>query len=151
MNCNFDYLLFMYRPDFDLKKNVLILIFFSLAYSAKMTAIDDWFTWCQSCRHGGHASHLLEWFAEHSECPVTGCNCKCSTLDHTARLAAESWPEFQSVLCKTLLLWKLGTNYTWHFLLCGSLQKTKRFGICQNTWTKLQRFYFNRAAKTVNA
>uniref|UniRef100_A0A8W8M393 GATOR2 complex protein MIO zinc-ribbon like domain-containing protein n=1 Tax=Magallana gigas TaxID=29159 RepID=A0A8W8M393_MAGGI len=59
-------------------------------YSAKMTAIDDWFTWCQSCRHGGHASHLLEWFAEHSECPVTGCNCKCSTLDHTARLAAES-------------------------------------------------------------
>ncbi|XP_078320421.1 GATOR2 complex protein MIOS-B-like isoform X1 [Crassostrea virginica] len=59
-------------------------------YSSKMTAIDDWFTWCQSCRHGGHASHLWEWFAEHSECPVTGCNCKCSTLDHTARLNAES-------------------------------------------------------------
>ena len=23
------------------------------------------FTWCQSCRHGGHASHLIDWFAEH--------------------------------------------------------------------------------------
>ncbi|XP_061193802.1 GATOR2 complex protein MIOS-like isoform X3 [Saccostrea echinata] len=59
-------------------------------YASKMTAIDDWFMWCQSCRHGGHASHLWEWFAEHSECPVTGCYCKCSTLDHTSRLNAES-------------------------------------------------------------
>ncbi|XP_056008065.1 GATOR complex protein MIOS-like isoform X2 [Ostrea edulis] len=59
-------------------------------YSVKMTAIGDWFTWCQSCRHGGHASHLWEWFAEHSECPVTGCQCKCFTLDHSARLNAES-------------------------------------------------------------
>jgi hypothetical protein len=23
------------------------------------------FTWCQTCRHGGHASHLIDWFAEH--------------------------------------------------------------------------------------
>ena len=21
-----------------------------------------WFTWCQSCRHGGHANHMAEWF-----------------------------------------------------------------------------------------
>lgn len=21
-----------------------------------------WFTWCQTCRHGGHAHHLMEWF-----------------------------------------------------------------------------------------
>ncbi|VDQ02596.1 unnamed protein product, partial [Trichobilharzia regenti] len=24
--------------------------------------IADWFVWCQACRHGGHASHLIEWF-----------------------------------------------------------------------------------------
>jgi len=41
----------------------------------------DWFTWCQSCRHGGHASHLLHWFSLHTDCPVTGCNCKCAQLD----------------------------------------------------------------------
>jgi hypothetical protein len=23
------------------------------------------FTWCQTCRHGGHASHLIDWFSEH--------------------------------------------------------------------------------------
>lgn len=41
----------------------------------------DWWTWCQSCRHGGHATHLAEWFDTHRECPVTDCTCKCSTLD----------------------------------------------------------------------
>lgn len=41
----------------------------------------DWFTWCQSCRHGGHAQHITQWFSEHTECPVTGCSCKCMTLD----------------------------------------------------------------------
>ena len=40
-----------------------------------------WMMWCQSCRHGGHAEHLLDWFAHHSECPVSGCNCKCAMLD----------------------------------------------------------------------
>lgn len=37
---------------------------------------DSWFTWCQSCRHGGHAKHMMEWFQSHSECPVTDCKCK---------------------------------------------------------------------------
>ena len=23
---------------------------------------DNWFTWCQNCKHGGHALHLIEWF-----------------------------------------------------------------------------------------
>jgi len=41
----------------------------------------EWFTWCQTCRHGGHADHLLEWFESHSVCPVTGCACKCGSLD----------------------------------------------------------------------
>ncbi|KAJ0176372.1 hypothetical protein K1T71_007551 [Dendrolimus kikuchii] len=40
-----------------------------------------WFSWCVACRHAGHATHLLEWFKEHTECPVSSCNCQCSTLD----------------------------------------------------------------------
>ncbi|RKP27137.1 hypothetical protein SYNPS1DRAFT_6701, partial [Syncephalis pseudoplumigaleata] len=38
---------------------------------------DLWFTWCQSCRHGGHAAHLLEWFEDHERCPVSDCRCRC--------------------------------------------------------------------------
>ncbi|KAL0882791.1 hypothetical protein ABMA27_016339 [Loxostege sticticalis] len=40
-----------------------------------------WFSWCVACRHGGHAQHLLQWFKEHTECPVSSCTCHCSTLD----------------------------------------------------------------------
>lgn len=47
----------------------------------KLTEFGDWFTWCQTCRHGGHASHLTQWFQTHKECPVTGCLCKCASLD----------------------------------------------------------------------
>ncbi|ESP00159.1 hypothetical protein LOTGIDRAFT_238666 [Lottia gigantea] len=43
----------------------------------KLTKLADWFTWCQSCRHGGHASHITTWFRDHLECPVTSCSCKC--------------------------------------------------------------------------
>eukprot|EP01063_Lacrimia_lanifica_P002688 TRINITY_DN11422_c0_g1_i1.p1 TRINITY_DN11422_c0_g1~~TRINITY_DN11422_c0_g1_i1.p1 ORF type:complete len:1050 (+),score=326.20 TRINITY_DN11422_c0_g1_i1:116-3151(+) len=39
------------------------------------------FTWCLTCKHGGHVGHLLEWFAEHKSCPVAGCNCECMSLD----------------------------------------------------------------------
>ncbi|ELR22091.1 uncharacterized protein ACA1_158870 [Acanthamoeba castellanii str. Neff] len=42
---------------------------------------EDWYTWCQTCRHGGHAAHLMDWFAHHVECPVTDCNCRCYSLD----------------------------------------------------------------------
>jgi hypothetical protein len=41
----------------------------------------QWFTWCQSCRHGGHANHIAQWFSSHKECPVTGCSCNCYSLD----------------------------------------------------------------------
>ncbi|XP_018651636.1 hypothetical protein Smp_172540 [Schistosoma mansoni] len=51
----------------------------------------DWFVWCQACRHGGHASHLTDWFYGDSfdlgdngyskECPVSGCQCHCAALD----------------------------------------------------------------------
>jgi len=47
----------------------------------KLTNFSSWFTWCQTCRHGGHAGHLTQWFSEHSDCPVTGCTCKCAQLD----------------------------------------------------------------------
>lgn len=40
-----------------------------------------WFSWCQTCRHGGHTEHLTEWFELHSECPVASCACKCFALD----------------------------------------------------------------------
>ncbi|KAL4140427.1 hypothetical protein PRNP1_014711 [Phytophthora ramorum] len=41
----------------------------------------EWFTWCQSCKHGGHAHHLADWFKAHTVCPVTDCNCSCQHLD----------------------------------------------------------------------
>lgn len=40
-----------------------------------------WFTWCQSCKHGGHAHHISEWFSTHSVCPVAECDCDCSSVD----------------------------------------------------------------------
>ncbi|KAL1497793.1 hypothetical protein ABEB36_008691 [Hypothenemus hampei] len=47
----------------------------------KPQSFDNWFTWCQSCRHGGHSLHLTNWFTEHLECPMVGCSCKCYSLD----------------------------------------------------------------------
>ncbi|TDH69533.1 hypothetical protein CCR75_003941 [Bremia lactucae] len=41
----------------------------------------EWFTWCQSCKHGGHAHHLADWFQAHCVCPVTDCKCQCQHLD----------------------------------------------------------------------
>lgn len=40
-----------------------------------------WYSWCQSCRHGGHTEHLTQWFSTHAECPVAACSCKCFALD----------------------------------------------------------------------
>ncbi|KAI8913537.1 hypothetical protein EDD86DRAFT_187402 [Gorgonomyces haynaldii] len=39
---------------------------------------DLWFTWCQTCRHGGHAIHMFDWFRGHQKCPVAGCDCFCN-------------------------------------------------------------------------
>lgn len=49
----------------------------------KTADLASWFTWCQTCRHGGHTDHIQNWFAAHSECPVTGCTCRCLSLDGT--------------------------------------------------------------------
>lgn len=35
------------------------------------------FTVCSLCGHGGHMSHLMQWYLERSDCP-TGCGCNCS-------------------------------------------------------------------------
>ena len=43
--------------------------------------VDMWFSWCQTCRHGGHVRHLAEWFGEHDVCPVADCRCTCMTHD----------------------------------------------------------------------
>jgi Zinc-ribbon like family len=37
----------------------------------------EWFTWCVRCKHGGHAHHMVGWFAKHEICPVSGCDCVC--------------------------------------------------------------------------
>ena len=46
----------------------------------------EWFTWCMRCQHGGHAHHIVGWFANHNEvCPVSGCECRCQ-FDGTQKL-----------------------------------------------------------------
>lgn len=47
----------------------------------KSKPFQKWFSWCQTCRHGGHTDHLADWFKNHTECPVTCCNCKCFAID----------------------------------------------------------------------
>ncbi|ORX73853.1 hypothetical protein DL89DRAFT_219903 [Linderina pennispora] len=37
----------------------------------------QWFSWCQTCGHGGHVAHMQGWFASHLECPVPDCACQC--------------------------------------------------------------------------
>ncbi|XP_072027810.1 GATOR2 complex protein MIOS-like [Amphiura filiformis] len=65
--------------------------------SDKQTDFSKWFTWCQSCRHGGHANHLTEWFRDHRECAVTGCVCHCMQMDSVGTvLSAESIPTSQA-------------------------------------------------------
>lgn len=51
--------------------------------TAKPDTIDDAIVICQTCRHGGHASHLMEWFFAEGErsrgvCPVADCDCRCA-------------------------------------------------------------------------
>eukprot|EP00002_Diphylleia_rotans_P034218 TRINITY_DN7336_c0_g1_i1.p1 TRINITY_DN7336_c0_g1~~TRINITY_DN7336_c0_g1_i1.p1 ORF type:complete len:915 (+),score=151.64 TRINITY_DN7336_c0_g1_i1:62-2806(+) len=68
------------KPGADTKKDD------STAASANLRNtkgnIDDWFTWCQTCRHGGHAKHMMDWFSSHRVCPVYDCNCPCMSLDN---------------------------------------------------------------------
>lgn len=54
--------------------------------AVKTNPFSNWFSWCQTCRHGAHSAHLLSWFSENSECPVSGCDCKCMNLDSRTKL-----------------------------------------------------------------
>ncbi|XP_037961202.1 GATOR complex protein MIOS [Teleopsis dalmanni] len=40
-----------------------------------------WFSWCQTCRHGGHTEHIMQWFKQNAECPVSSCSCRCFDMD----------------------------------------------------------------------
>ncbi|XP_046677873.1 GATOR complex protein MIOS-B-like [Homalodisca vitripennis] len=54
----------------------------------RLSPFNSWYTWCQTCRHGGHASHITQWFREHSECPVTACSCRCLSLDTSSKMSS---------------------------------------------------------------
>jgi len=41
---------------------------------------DEAMIWCQNCKHGGHYSHMMEWFSEFTTCAVTDCPCECLLL-----------------------------------------------------------------------
>ncbi|CAL8069503.1 unnamed protein product [Calicophoron daubneyi] len=66
------------------------------------SAMANWFIWCQACRHGGHASHLAEWFYgstgatddvdRFNQCPVSGCQCRCASLDALQPVPSASHP-----------------------------------------------------------
>ncbi|XP_034474659.1 GATOR complex protein MIOS [Drosophila innubila] len=49
----------------------------------QMKPFSKWFSWCQTCRHGGHTEHIMQWFKQNSECPVSSCNCRCFDMDGT--------------------------------------------------------------------
>lgn len=75
---------------FDFNALSWCILFLISEYENKLSSFDSWFTWCQTCRHGGHSSHITDWFNEHTRCPVTGCECKCMTLDANSQLTAET-------------------------------------------------------------
>ncbi|XP_067625308.1 GATOR2 complex protein MIOS-like [Eurosta solidaginis] len=53
----------------------------SLGWQSK--PFSKWFSWCQTCRHGGHTEHMMQWFKQNSECPVSSCSCRCFDMDGT--------------------------------------------------------------------
>jgi hypothetical protein len=62
-----------------------IYIISSLFYLMRcyLDTFDDAIVICQTCRHGGHAAHILEWFLgedgrTHHICPVADCTCRCA-------------------------------------------------------------------------
>ena len=48
--------------------------------SLQLDACGRWFVWCQTCKHGGYAGHIFEWFSKHDTCAVAGCSCHCMEL-----------------------------------------------------------------------
>lgn len=44
--------------------------------------MNDWFIWCSACSHGGHLSHLRDWFSINQLCPAGDCRCACPKVDN---------------------------------------------------------------------
>lgn len=51
------------------------------ARSLPGSEFEQWWSWCQSCKHVAHTEHIREWFAHNDECPVTDCHCRCHSKD----------------------------------------------------------------------
>jgi len=57
---------------------------YDLMRSQFKDTIDDAIILCQTCRHGGHASHILDWYfsqdsaQSHGTCAVADCDCRCA-------------------------------------------------------------------------
>ncbi|KDQ55662.1 hypothetical protein JAAARDRAFT_180432 [Jaapia argillacea MUCL 33604] len=55
-----------------------------LAQAQFKDTVDDAIVMCQTCRHGGHASHILDWFygedgsRSNGVCAVSDCDCHCA-------------------------------------------------------------------------
>ncbi|KAH8741374.1 hypothetical protein FG386_003221 [Cryptosporidium ryanae] len=50
-------------------------------FCAKPDSIENWYSWCLYCHHGGCLKHINEWFECFDECPVPECNCWCNVAD----------------------------------------------------------------------
>ncbi len=50
-------------------------------WNPSSTGFGHWFAWCQTCRHGGHAAHIFEWFETRATCPVADCTCRCRSQE----------------------------------------------------------------------
>ncbi|KIY67134.1 hypothetical protein CYLTODRAFT_376717 [Cylindrobasidium torrendii FP15055 ss-10] len=52
--------------------------------TAEADTLEDAIVMCQTCRHGGHASHIMDWFfvgngaQSHTTCAVASCDCPCA-------------------------------------------------------------------------
>ncbi|KAI9317908.1 hypothetical protein BX666DRAFT_1856189 [Dichotomocladium elegans] len=63
------------------------------SHQADPSGFDLWFTWCQTCRHGGHAVHIFDWFRNHTSCPVSSCNCHCYNLSPDGKTGVVPKPD----------------------------------------------------------
>jgi hypothetical protein len=52
-------------------------------YFLNNSKFGNWFSWCQSCKHGGHIKHLADWFKSHDKCPFMHCQCRCANIEHS--------------------------------------------------------------------
>ncbi|KAG8268488.1 hypothetical protein J6590_025803 [Homalodisca vitripennis] len=39
----------------------------------RLSPFNSWYTWCQTCRHGGHASHITQWFRLYNGVSASHC------------------------------------------------------------------------------